>query len=885
MAEIIINLSNSSDARNFNDGDQGDLIHQPEFKKVTGWIEGRIAQIKDRNAKVKRYHTDTDSKVKERPHDAITILGTRGSGKTSFLLSLITKYEESNDIAVLRIIDPTLIEEKGHVFLTIISCIKAEVEKMLDKNESNPSKNTFGNRKTWLEKLKRLSDGLPSIDGVGRDFQQDSWQDPEFIMNKGVRQVTSATYLEEYFDDFVSFGLDILDRRCFLLFFDDIDIDFRKGWTVLETVRKYLTSRKIIVVLSGDMKLFSLGIRKQQWQNFGKALLKNEGDALGKIAMYNDRVTEMEGQYMQKVMKPEQRVHLSTLYEKLKPNSKGSIVKVKMGSDTKDIKLVYDEILTLFGIKNFTQRGAYRSFLLSLPLRTQVQFLSEFETYEKRKKISTSANQHNIVEMHTSDAFLSYMYEKEVDVDLALGSPRFLCQIILTLLIKEKYLSEGYQLQPTSTNTSLNGSFAALSFIFSMHSESNPYLIFDYLVKIGYTRNLFGGLGYESEREESYSDDKKAMKGSYGLKRMSVEGLVKHAGLNQDRHLQDFAARITAYVRGKVNLENGQKKLANGTIPLKTLTETRKINYKDRIDYEFPKTDERRHLAYLPLSIFQYSSKNSSNVTYSVFKLLGAVGELLRQFQENEGFSADLTLENENTINTTLVTISEIQTYPMPEFLSGEVEEFEDDETGDEGPAEDRPTLEQVRSLLFTWLRAFPKKKTSPHLLGKIATRFFFSLLKIEQDANKVAKMLGEVMHSEVVAFLNAVLIEDAKEFADDISGLNMSNTISDDRFFIANLTRINTLEIDNQLSKWILCCPLLLVFLNIRQGDPLYVALRLYVEDLDLIIAQSIYEKMDKIALYVSTAKKVPKKEVAEKGKMESSKASMELPLDQQTK
>ena len=505
MPEIIIDLSKSADAKNFTDGDKGDLIHQPEFKKVTEWI-------KDRISKVPQGRIDPDTKIKERPHDAITVLGTRGSGKTSFLLSLINKYEKSNDISILRIIDPTLIEEKGHVFLTIISCIKVEVERILEKNDSNPEERGFGDRKIWQEKLKRLSHGLPSMDGVGRDLQQDSWQDPEFIMNKGVRQVTSATNLEEYFHDFVSYGLDILKKKCFLLFFDDIDIDFRKGWTVLETVRKYLTSRKIIVVLSGDMKLFSLGIRKQQWQNFGKALLKNEADHLGKIKMYNDRVTEMEGQYMQKVMRPEQRIHLSTLYEKLKPNSKGSIIKVKIDTAIKDVKLVYDEILMLFGIKNFTQREAYRSFLLTLPLRTQLQFLSEFETYEKALKTSQLQGIGNKVEMYTSDAFLSYLYEKEVEVDLALGSPRFLCQIILTLLVKEKYLSEGYQLQPTTTNTSLNGSFAGLSFVFSQHSEVNPFLIFDYLVKIGYLRNLFGDLGYMSEKEESHSDDKKTLK-------------------------------------------------------------------------------------------------------------------------------------------------------------------------------------------------------------------------------------------------------------------------------------------------------------------------------------------------------------------------------------
>ena len=63
-----------------------------------------------------------------------------------------------------------------------------------------------------------------------------------------------------------------------MLFFDDADNDFSKGWPVLETLRKYLTSPQLIILISGDLDLFSYLVRKKQWTNFGKALLKNEFD-------------------------------------------------------------------------------------------------------------------------------------------------------------------------------------------------------------------------------------------------------------------------------------------------------------------------------------------------------------------------------------------------------------------------------------------------------------------------------------------------------------------------------------------------------------------------------------------------------------------------------
>lgn len=54
--------------------------------------------------------------TEERLHNTITISGTRGSGKTSFLLTLLKDEDVKKDCEVLEIIDPTLVEEKGHIF-------------------------------------------------------------------------------------------------------------------------------------------------------------------------------------------------------------------------------------------------------------------------------------------------------------------------------------------------------------------------------------------------------------------------------------------------------------------------------------------------------------------------------------------------------------------------------------------------------------------------------------------------------------------------------------------------------------------------------------------------------------------------------------------------
>lgn len=95
--------------------------------------------------------------------------------------------------------------------------------------------------------------GIPSMDVI--PAQYDGWQDPEFVMDKGMQGVAAAKHLEENFREVVKSSSKILEKKCFLLVLDDIDIDFRKGWPVLEVVRKYLTSSSIITLISGDLQL------------------------------------------------------------------------------------------------------------------------------------------------------------------------------------------------------------------------------------------------------------------------------------------------------------------------------------------------------------------------------------------------------------------------------------------------------------------------------------------------------------------------------------------------------------------------------------------------------------------------------------------------------
>ena len=187
---IVIDLAECMNARSF---DSNSIIHQAEFNRCKELIDSKIQLL------ITNQNNNVDIAVR-RYNDTITILGSRGSGKTSFLMSILKQYEKNDDVEIIELIDPTLIEEKGHIFLTLISLIKEKVENALSKNECIPCSKEYIDKSCWDKKLKKLAAGLPSID-IDSISLYSNWHDPEHVMKKGLESVKAAKELEKNFEE------------------------------------------------------------------------------------------------------------------------------------------------------------------------------------------------------------------------------------------------------------------------------------------------------------------------------------------------------------------------------------------------------------------------------------------------------------------------------------------------------------------------------------------------------------------------------------------------------------------------------------------------------------------------------------------------------------
>lgn len=776
--KIIIDLSKSLNARSF---EETDIIHKAEFERVIELINDKITKANDGNSNC--------IEINQRYNDTITILGSRGSGKTSFLMSILyhCEKERNKDIEIIELIDPTLIEEKGHIFLTLISLITDKVEKKISKNECDPCCKEYRKRKSWDDKLKKLAAGLPSID-INNVSLYSNWHDPEHVMRKGLESVKAAKELEENFNKIVEEALAILGKKAFLIAFDDIDVNFNNGWKVLETIRKYLTSPQIITLLSGDLKLFSKAIRKYQWINLGNELLTWEGEKLKKIEKYDELVTEIESQYMQKIMKAPNRIHLLTIGEKL--NNGG---KIYINQQLDEIYDHYEKFLSKFGLANKYEIHTVNTYLLGLPLRTQIQILKQI-----------ADNSLNI--LNITDAFVSDLYESGVDVELAKSQPKDFCNIAHEFLLKKELLNETYQLLPTSGSVNSNAVLFSLYMMFIEHSKNNPSMFFEYWITIATIKNLLTIMPYRSDQKKDVALVP------------TIEGLSDYSFIGQNKVYRDICSYLSTYIRASLNYNSSENKAPwGGTLILKGLAKKAKkpANLtQDRIDVVFEgETLIRKQLAYFPMSIASYAHKQQSIVIYSFYTLLGTITELLKRYSVIQKYGSDKVKD----IYVLLKELSQVKDNVMPVFERGANPSEQDPifNTIEEEKEENDISLARV---LCDWIEDRPDC-VPPHLIGKIATRAFYAMRTLDDRIFASEEPnLGDAMHKRIVIVMNSALVEDAKENLSN-SKLSNNNPMESNLIFYNNLSLVEKLDEKDKsklaFSRWIISCPLFLCYLN----------------------------------------------------------------------
>lgn len=238
-----------SDAAVCNDSE---LVNKVQMEKMMELIEEQVQ-------KSKNFKLPESNKIEKQQHvhNTISIFGNRGAGKTTFLqtsLYLISqKYEK--DAVLLKVLDPSLLDCKQHPFISIIASIHELVEECINKDYLNRGNISKTDKDKYDSSYKKLLKGLPFIDGVGSANSYQDWDDDLYVSMQGMEKAEASNNLIDNFIEYVYDALKVLNKKCFIIPFDDIDTNINKGFEILEVIRKYLITEQIITILTGDLDL------------------------------------------------------------------------------------------------------------------------------------------------------------------------------------------------------------------------------------------------------------------------------------------------------------------------------------------------------------------------------------------------------------------------------------------------------------------------------------------------------------------------------------------------------------------------------------------------------------------------------------------------------
>lgn len=789
---IIINLNSNNII--FTDEQ---IIHQDELSFIQGLIKDNLGKIEEK----KKKEFQLKNLVPDYAYNTILINGSRGSGKTSFLLSLLqtcNKDEGFSDLEILPFLDPTMIEEKAHIFLTVISLIKNKVERKFDNNEDYTN---LGRRKDWEDRLFRLSKGFPIIDGV-TEKKPDYWDDASQIMYKGLEDVDAAFNLRKNFNDFIDDSLQILEKKAFLLVIDDVDTAFNKAWPVMEMIRKYICSDKIISVVSGDYRLFSCAARKNQWKNFGESLLINEYDKQenDNSKEYLIQVNEVENQYLKKIFPTENRINLHSLYE-LIAKKKEIIIK----KDNKDNSLkpqeqsiteFYKQILSSYGIKNDSQCIVYIQFLERLSLRTQIQFmrllsLNDIEKVENTEKI-------NIINI-----FISELIQNNININLLTENRVYFMISLLRFLTESNKLFDCYQLEPISDSESINACLFTFSLLLSYHIKADSLQIINYIIRIGYVRNLI-----------PYLDVNK----NNGKLELVMKALINGSGLYNDNDLHQISGYITSCIRS-IFRKDAQSFAGTISLPgFAVKAKEAKSSTSDSFDSVINNLENQalKTIACIPLSVSSYENKSATVNNYSFFALLAGIFDIVNEYRQVDEKNKELMFAD------IVSRVGQIRNYPMFEYTANNYI-LENNQNIVPVIISDNNIDTNKWSSFHRAFERWLNNNTSDiivssYVLGKICTRTMAAFDNITTNQRNKDKKLGELMNLFICAFFNACIIEEIQDvFEIDKMKINRDNILSSNKNFQMNLEKVKFLLEENKMpvTRYFITCPILLAFVD----------------------------------------------------------------------
>lgn len=390
------------------------------------------------------------------------INGGRGSGKSTLLRALKEALlpskdrEDKNDsrprIELLAEIDPTELADGESFFIHVLSMV-CEILNKYPRTTGSYSDHTDELRNQATKCIQDMSHGLKLLSDKESLAHV---SDAAFFISESVEECASSAQLKKRFNELLRHLCHITGNDAFLITVDDADMNFNKCSEVLETVRKYMQSPRIIFLFAGDLQLYSLVARGMQLKHFGDLALKYDDD---RKTHRNVLLGQLEDQYLMKLFPATNRINLRNFAELLLKEASVELkFKNQEGANTEDTI----SLQTFLGrhLKYIVPQQyapVIRALFSTLPMRSMLQLLQYWQKnirWDEGKVVGESKTNHfthpseiaNGIRMIAIHALIKHQIDFTA---IHKGSFDELLRVIITHIAHTGMTRESYKLLPT----------------------------------------------------------------------------------------------------------------------------------------------------------------------------------------------------------------------------------------------------------------------------------------------------------------------------------------------------------------------------------------------------------------------------------------------------
>jgi len=266
-----------------------------EYKKVMQIIE-EIVRI---NENIKGDN--------EEINNIISIVGDRGTGKSSILLTLgklLESEKVKNDYEALRkknfkvmtTIDPSKLEKNDSILRLVLSQMFADYSQKVNENREINNDKSREILMAFKEVYKNLCNLSLSNDEIKNEYENEL---------ETLYKLSASLSLRSTFSKLVDNYLELnskSDSTYLVITIDDMDMNMSYAYSMIEDIRKYLMVPKVIVLMSYHYGQLKKVIEKQYAFEYSHLL---------ELALVQkSEIEDLADKYIEKIMPPERRINI-----------------------------------------------------------------------------------------------------------------------------------------------------------------------------------------------------------------------------------------------------------------------------------------------------------------------------------------------------------------------------------------------------------------------------------------------------------------------------------------------------------------------------------------------------------------------------------------------